>query len=210
MALSKSQSYHHGDLPAALLVAVDEIVRQDGVGAVSLREAARRAGVSHAAPAHHFGDRSGLLTAFAIEGFELLRDHLARGVEAMRRSDEPDFKRCGVAYVEFATTYPAHFAVMFRPELVRPDDRGYQRAALEAFEILLDAVRGLRDDLEPDDPQILAAATGAWSIAHGFATLWLDGELSKLSSVRRPEAAAAEAFDAFLGTLLRQSRRRGS
>lgn len=206
MGASKPQPYHHGDLPAALLAAVDAIVRRDGIGAVSLRGAARHAGVSHAAPAHHFGDKSGLLTAFAIEGFELLRQHLARGVAAMKRSDEPDFKRCGIAYVEFATKYPAHFAVMFRPEHLRTDDRDYQRAALTAFGVLLDAVRELRDDLDAADPGILAAATGAWSMSHGFATLWLEGELSRLSSARTAKAAAAEAFDAFLTTLLRASR----
>lgn len=208
MPASRSQSYHHGDLPAALLTAVEEIVLEGGVGAVSLREAARRAGVSHAAPAHHFGDKSGLLTAFAIAGFELLHRRMLRARRTMERSDKPDFKQCGLAYVDFATKHPAHFAVMFRPEHLHPDDPELQRAELKAFGVLLDAVRMLRDDLDPADPRILAAATGAWSVSHGFATLWLDGELARLSPAKGVRAAAAEAFQAFEATLLHAASRR--
>lgn len=198
-----SESYHHGDLPAALLEAVDEIVREGGVGAVSLREAARRVGVTHSAPAHHFGDKAGLLTAFAAEGFRLLRDHLAAAVPPQVEPDRFDFTQVGLAYVEFAATHPAHFAVMFRPEHVHEEDEDYLREAVEAFTVLLDAVRILRDDLEADDPRILDAATGAWSLVHGFATLWLEGTLSRLARADRARDAAAVAFAAFAETMSR-------
>src|SRR6186713_342124 len=77
-ASKDARPYHHGDLPRALLEAAVEAIAEVGPAAVSLRDLARRAGVSHAAPAHHFGDKAGLLTALAIEGFELLTAELTR------------------------------------------------------------------------------------------------------------------------------------
>src|SRR5215207_9150348 len=98
--------YHHGTLPDALLKATAQLVLESGVSGLSLREVARRAGVSHGAPAHHFGDKAGLLTALATQGFELLGDEME--ATAARR----DFLEAGLAYVRFATGHPAHFQVM--------------------------------------------------------------------------------------------------
>src|SRR5690349_24467205 len=101
--------YHHGDLPEALLKATAQLVQEQGVGALSLREVARRAGVSHGAPAHHFGDKAGLLTALATQGFELFTAALRKardeaGTEPLRR-----FAATGYAYVLFASEHRAHF-----------------------------------------------------------------------------------------------------
>lgn len=201
--MTVADTYHHGDLPAALLGAVDEMVREGGPGAVSLREAARRVGVTHSAPAHHFGDKAGLLTAFAIEGFRLLRDHLAPTVPPQVDPEDFDFTEVGLAYVEFAVSYPAHFAVMFRPEYVHDDDDTYRREAVEAFQPVVDAVRIVRDDLGPDDPAILSAATGAWALVHGFSTLWLEGDMAQLAPGSRARDAAADTFAALGETLVR-------
>src|SRR6478736_10491603 len=105
--MSSDRTYHHGDLRRAVLTAALDVIRTEGPGALSLRDLARRAGVSHAAPAHHFKDRTGLLTAIAAEGYALFADALA---------DAPDLRERGVAYVRFAATHPAHFQVMFQPE----------------------------------------------------------------------------------------------
>ncbi len=185
---------------------MDQIVRRDGLSAVSLREAARRAGVTHSAPAHPFGDKAGLPTAFAIEGFRLLRDELAGGSAKMVESPEVAFREVGLAYVEFATRHPAHFAVMFRPEHLNVDDHEYQQAAWKAFQVLLDAVRTVRQDPPPDDPEIPAAATGAWSLTHGFATLWLEGDLPGFAGGKPAKEAAAGAFPALQATLLQAGR----
>src|SRR3954453_16385563 len=107
------QSYHHGDLRRALLQAAAEAITETGVAALSMRDLARRAGVSHAAPTHHFGDKAGLLTAVAVEGYARLGAALAAA---------GDFAEAGVAYVLFATDHPGYFAVMFRPELYHCDD----------------------------------------------------------------------------------------
>lgn len=206
--MTTADRYHHGDLPAALMAAVDQIVREGGVGAVTLREAARRVGVTHSAPAHHFGSKSGLLTAFAVEGFHLLREHMTAAIASSRRDDGSlEFTAVGLAYVEFAVEHPAHFAVMFRPEHVEGESGSYRQAAVEAFMVLVDAVREIRDDLAPDAPEIVGTATGAWSMTHGFATLWLDGNMAQLVTHGRARDAAEAAFRAFAATLVRAVQR---
>ncbi|MFC4148385.1 TetR/AcrR family transcriptional regulator [Micromonospora mangrovi] len=161
--MTSSQSYHHGDLRRALLAAAAEAMAESGPAALSLRDLARRAGVSHAAPAHHFGDKAGLLTALATQGFELL-------AEALRRAGD-DFRESGVAYVCFAVRHRAHFEVMFRPDLHRADDPGLTAARERAGELLRLGVA--RHTGRGPDVDALAA----WSIVHGFATLWLAGAL---------------------------------
>lgn len=159
------QSYHHGNLRQAMIEAAVQAISESGPAAWSLRELARRAGVSHAAPAHHFGDKTGLLTAVAADGFRLLVDVLAGAGE--------DFLEVGVAYVRFAVDHRAHFEVMFQPELYRPDDPDVSAARDRARDVL---VRGAQA-LSPDRSKDRTTAIAAWSIAHGFASLWLSGAL---------------------------------
>jgi AcrR family transcriptional regulator len=111
------QTYHHGDLRRALLGAAAEVIDERGPAALSLRDLARRAGVSHAAPTHHFGDKAGLLTALAAEGYDMLAADLAEEWAATH-----SFLEQGVAYVRFAVRHRAHFEVMFRPDLYHADD----------------------------------------------------------------------------------------
>src|SRR4051794_7988101 len=112
--MARVKPYHHGDLRRTLLASAVEVITERGVAALSLRDLARRAGVSHAAPTHHFTDRAGLLTAVAAQGWSLLAGALA--------AHTADFTEAGVAYVVFAVEHPAHFAVMRSPDLVRADD----------------------------------------------------------------------------------------
>ena len=165
--VSTARPYHHGDLRRVLLEAAVEAIGQVGPAAVSLRDLARRAGVSHAAPAYHFGDKAGLLTAIAADGFErlgaALRDAYAR---------TGSFLEVGVAYVRFAVTHRAHFEVMFRPELYRPDDPEVSRARAASAALLYGPVGG-------SDPEQMRAAVAAWSLTHGLATLWLNHNLPR-------------------------------
>lgn len=156
-----SSSYHHGNLRRAVMDAAVEAIEESGPSGWSLRELARRAGVSHAAPAHHFGDKTGLLTALAAEGFGLLSAELT--------ASGRDLLDLGVAYVRFATGHRAYFEIMFRPELYRTDDPDLDAARTRAAGLLDRAVRPLSSDSD--------AALAAWSIAHGFAGLWLSGAL---------------------------------
>jgi len=197
----RTRTYHHGDLPAALLEAVDEIVREGDINAVTLREAARRAGVSHAAPAHHFGDKAGLLTAYAAQGFAALRERLLRAGAEAEAVGDPTLAAMGLAYIRFAVEQPGHFAVMFRPELLDEDRPGFREICGGAFAVLVDAVRALHSDRDEGDPQTLLAATGAWSIVHGFATLWLEGNLPEAVRTLPLHEAAGGALGAFGETL---------
>jgi AcrR family transcriptional regulator len=160
--------YHHGGLREAVLKAALEEIEAVGPARLSMREIARRAGVSHAAPAHHFGDKAGIFTAIAIDGYRLLRE-----TTSVTRSGPDALLQGGVAYVVFAITHRAHFEVMFRPELFRAEDPDLETARLEAVDVLFRAVAA---GLGTDDPeQVTATAIAAWSVAHGFAALWLNG-----------------------------------
>ena len=151
-------TYHHGDLRRQVLAAAAEVIAERGVAAVSLRDLARRAGVSHAAPAYHFTNRTGLLTALAVEGFGLL-------AEALSAAD--GLADMGVAYVRFAIAHPAHFRVMFDSDMLDQDDPELAAARGVTREILSVGVADLPD----------LAGLAAWSLAHGFATLRLDGNV---------------------------------
>ncbi|MFJ4899901.1 TetR/AcrR family transcriptional regulator [Streptomyces sp. NPDC088727] len=174
--MTSTRTYHHGDLRRAVLTAALDVIRTEGPGALSLRDLARRAGVSHAAPAHHFKDRTGLLTAIATEGYELFADALA---------DAPDLRERGVRYVRFATEHPAHFQVMFRPELFRAEDPDLVAAKDRASVELRTGVSGLPTARRGEDAGL--AGMAAWSLAHGFATLLLSGNLGGAVGGRDPE-----------------------
>ena len=163
--------YHHGSLRRALLDAALDTIATDGVAAINLRALARRCGVSHAAPTHHFGDRQGLLTAIATEGY----DGLAAAT-ADTWAETGSFLEVGVSYVRYAVTHPGHFAVMFRPDLVDPTDRELVRARSASAAMLFGPV-GSVAPVEGDADARRIAATAAWALVHGIATLWLQGSL---------------------------------
>ncbi|WHT22285.1 TetR/AcrR family transcriptional regulator [Crossiella sp. CA-258035] len=176
--MSTKGSYHHGDLRRTLLDAAVTAITDAGPAGFSLRELARRAGVSHAAPVHHFGDKAGVLTALATEGFDKLAEALSGAAERTG-----SFAEVGVAYVRFAIGHRAHFEVMFRPELYRTDDPALTTARERANEVLVSGVRSVR----PEGVELGEIA--AWSLVHGFATLWLSGALPA-DLGRDPESAA--------------------
>jgi AcrR family transcriptional regulator len=169
----KSDGYHHGDLRAALLKAAEEIIRESGVEGLTLRACARRAGVSHGAPAHHFGSVTGLLTEFAAEGFDRL-------AEAMRRKQlkDPDdqLEASGLGYIEFAMRWPEHFRVMWRSELLNENSPRLQQARETAQQPLRAALllaNGQQRSLSEDE--LAGLFQLAWCGVHGYATLWVEG-----------------------------------
>jgi AcrR family transcriptional regulator len=169
-ASKDARPYHHGDLPRVLLDAAIQAIAEVGPAAVSLRDLARRAGVSHAAPAYHFGDKAGLLTAVAADGFERLAATLREAYQTTG-----SFLEVGVAYVRFAVTHRAHFEVMFRPELYRTDDPELVRARDAARALLYPPAAEVAN--RPDGDADLRAGVAAWSLVHGLATLWLSHNL---------------------------------
>ncbi|MDH6450744.1 MULTISPECIES: TetR/AcrR family transcriptional regulator [unclassified Streptomyces] len=183
-----NRPYHHGDLRHAILTAALDVIAVDGPAGLSLRDLARRAGVSHAAPAHHFRDRTGLLTAIAADGFALL---------AAAVNDASDLKDAGVRYVRFAREHPAHFQVMFAPELLRADDLELTTARALATDALRTSVSAVRADDFGIDSRL--AGVAAWSLAHGFATLLLSHNLDGPVGDRDAE----EVFRTLATTLFR-------
>jgi len=150
-------TYHHGDLPAALLRAAGRTLENRGISALSLREAARRAGVSHNAPYRHFPDREALLAALAAEGFAMLGEQL-RGKPG---------REMGAAYVRFALEQPQRFRLMFGGQLPLAKYPQLSTAAKAAYESLVGAFKDL--------PRSELAAAAAWSLVHGLSNLLLDG-----------------------------------
>ena len=157
-------TYHHGDLKAVILAKAATLVAERGADGISLRELAREAGVSHAAPAHHFTDRRGLFTALAAEGWHLLAEAL--------KAARPDFIAAALAYVGFALAHPGHYAVMFDRSLVNPEDPELKAAQDAAGAELAAGVGTLKDERAKADPQ--SAALAAWSLVHGFVMLRLN------------------------------------
>jgi AcrR family transcriptional regulator len=162
--MSGRDTYHHGDLKATILAEAAVLVAERGADGLSLRELARAAGVSHAAPAHHFTDRRGLFTALATEGFQMLADAL----EGAR----PDFLEAALAYVRFAIDHPGHYEVMFDKSLYDAADPDLVAAETASGAELAAGVGTLDDQRAKDDPE--AAALAAWSLVHGFSLLWLN------------------------------------
>lgn len=178
--------YHHGDLPNALRAAAVEVIDERGLGAFSLREVARRAGVSHTAPAHHFGDSRGLLTSLATEGFDAL---YATTSTAAAEHQEPVARlmAIGTVYVELARSHHAHCEVMFRPDLVDQDDPALQAAGLRAYGLLEDTVRDLirGEDLDVD---LDDAVWLCWSAMQGLVVL--EPKIARLSALHGGPAVA--------------------
>jgi AcrR family transcriptional regulator len=162
--------YHHGDLPNALRCAAADLIAERGLGGFSLREVARRAGVSHAAPAHHFGDTSGLLTSLAKEGFAYLADTVQA---AARGIDDPVERLVAVgrAYVRVGGQHPGHCQVMFRTDVVDVDDPELQTAGRRAYAILEDAVRAVAEAHNPD-LDVIEAANLCWTMCQGLLELY--------------------------------------
>ncbi|ATB32920.1 TetR/AcrR family transcriptional regulator [Melittangium boletus] len=173
-------AYHHGDLRQALLDASLALIAEEGFGALSLREVARRAGVTHAAPYRHFADKEALLVAVAEEGFRAMTSRMK---EEMAREQSPIDRlgACGVAYVLFAVEHAAHFRVMFGPHFTRPLKSLDEDA--DAFALLVGALAEAQRAGEVRDGDTSRQALACWSLVHGLASLLVDGQLT-------PEAVA--------------------
>ncbi|HEY0149077.1 MAG TPA: TetR/AcrR family transcriptional regulator [Allosphingosinicella sp.] len=194
-------SYHHGQLRESLLAAAEAVIAERGVDAFSLRETARRAGVSPAAPAHHFGDARGLLTALATLAFDRFGDALASAeAAAAGEGRQARMQAQGLAYVRFALEERAKFDLMWRYALIDREDTVYQAASYRGFQLLDRAVRG-PDAPAPSGPgdPILAPSIACWATVHGFARLALDGAFG--SDSEAPARAVKALLPAVLGHL---------
>ncbi|MBI4509255.1 MAG: TetR/AcrR family transcriptional regulator [Deltaproteobacteria bacterium] len=170
------ETYHHGDLRQALVDASIELLSKQGPGAVTMRALARKLGVSHAAPKHHFSDKAALLGEVASRGFSALAQAMREAMDAAGNQPLPRLMAGGVAYVCFAGTHPEHFRLMFGVgHGGRPIEASVR--AREAYEVLVDAVKRVLEPQGADSERIRVATVAARALVHGLAVLWLDGEL---------------------------------
>jgi len=186
--------YHHGALREALLTSAERELAEKGIEGFSLRGVAKRAGVSHAAPAHHFKDTGGLLTALAAEGFRRFVAVQTMRQAGAKKDGESQLVAAGLGYVEFATANPALFRLMFSSR--RPDhgDPALAAAARAAFDRLVADVARLRGADPWEDPSVMLDVMAAWAIVHGLGDLLNAGRLKHLQGMSnaKREAAVAE------------------
>ena len=158
------KTYHHGHLQQALLDAAIQLIGEVGHNGFTLREVARRAGVSHNAPYRHFADRDELLSAVAAQGFRELNEAM---LEAGTGEPTPlgRLKQAGAAYVEFALRRPEHFTVMFDASIAKSESDA------QAFETLLGLIKECQEAGSLPGGEPLRLALLAWSMVHGVAKL---------------------------------------
>jgi AcrR family transcriptional regulator len=173
------RKYHHGDLWRGLIDAALALIAEGELRTFSLREVARRAGVTAAAPYHHFKDKAALLAAVAEEGFVALCGRLEAALAAVP-SDDPRgrFKALARAYLEFARARPAHYRVMFLPELKsQKEPSSFHTAADRTLQVVAKEVEMAAPQASPQE--VMTRTVLIWSIGHGLASLWNDGVLDQ-------------------------------
>ncbi|WP_291859863.1 TetR/AcrR family transcriptional regulator [Bradyrhizobium sp.] len=198
--VSEETPYHHGDLHDALLKAAETVLERDGLGGLTLRAVAREAGVSHAAPTHHFGDLTGLVSELAAIGFRQFN----AAMSAAGAIDAPPLLRAmarAKAYVAYAQAHPGMYGLMFRTERLDMTRPSLHEAASASFAGLAGAVGVSRQEQISEQALSLeqaAAIARAWSLVHGFTTLLLDGRLADILRRLPKGTDAAMLLDAML------------
>ncbi|WGD55626.1 WHG domain-containing protein [Bradyrhizobium sp. CB1650] len=187
--------YHHGALREALLEAAERVLERDGLGGLTLRAVAREAGVSHAAPTHHFGDLTGLVSELAAIGFRQFNAAMASACDAATTPLERALAR-PKAYVAYAQAHPGMYGLMFRTERLDYSRPSLHEAAEASFAGLANAIGAMRQEQISGHALTLdqgAAIARAWSMVHGFTTLLLDGRLKDILE-RLPKGTTVEGL----------------
>jgi AcrR family transcriptional regulator len=181
----RRRAYHHGDLRSAILAAASEVLEKEGLSELSLREAARRAGVSHSAPYRHFPDREALLAALAAEGFALL-------AQAQREAAAASGLRgMGEAYVRFALARPQRFQLMFGGAVRISKHPQLREVATRTFE----GLSGALAQRSPGARGASDASVAAWALVHGLAHLLMEERIA-------PAALAGRTHEQFVSDVL--------
>jgi AcrR family transcriptional regulator len=167
------RGYHHGNLREALIEAALSLIAESGPAGFTITEAARRAGVSPAAPYRHFRDADALLAEVALRGFERLAASLTTTWDEGRPDPVTAFERMGRAYLAFARTEPAYYVAMFEASVAVEDYPSLAAAADGAFRTLREAAEQVTARLPKEDrPPSLMVALHVWALSHGIASLF--------------------------------------
>ncbi|MCG6114441.1 MAG: TetR/AcrR family transcriptional regulator [Mesorhizobium sp.] len=183
----KQRRYHHGDLRRTLLDAAERELEDKGIEGFTLRGCAKRAGVSHAAPAHHFKDANALLSALAAEGFA----RFTRAMDDRQAAAAPEPRErmiaAGLAYLDFALASPAMLRLMFSSE--RPDHQmpELEKEAGKAFDLLVRSVKAMRGDERAGDQGLEEEVAAIWATVHGMTELVVSGRMKFLPELFGPE-----------------------
>jgi AcrR family transcriptional regulator len=180
--MRRPKPYHHGNLREALLEAAIRLIAEVGPTAFTLREVARRAGVSHNAPYRHFRDRDDLMAAVAAQGFRELTRAMIEAAAAKSQALER-LKHAGLAYVTFALRRPEHFTVMFDAPVSKRKHPDSAAAGEESFATLLGFVRRCQQAGRLRSGDLRQLALLAWTMVHGIAKLAITGRLPFHSNV---------------------------
>lgn len=199
---TRNPTYFDGDLRATLLDVAEAEVAAHGAAQVSLRSVAKRAGVSHAAPAHHFGDKQGLFTAMAAGGFAALSGRMHAALTDLSAAPAAErIQHLGMAYLDFARQRPGLFAVMWRPEL----HHGSDPALRAGWQTVQDTMTALIVQAQQEgwsvhhDPQHLVVL--GWATVHGLAVLWRDGPLTEQTARQDPSTLSREVLKTLAAAL---------
>lgn len=176
-------AYHHGDLRGALLRAAEEELTEKGMEGFTLRGCAKRAGVSHAAPAHHFKDANALLTELAAIGFERFTE--AMHARQRQAGDDPRWRliNAGLGYIDFAKANPALFGLMFSSFRTDFETAHLKDHSSAAFHLLVASVAAARHTTPSNDPRLLRDVAAAWATAHGLADLVMSNRMPFLDAI---------------------------
>ena len=200
-AASEESPYHHGALRDALLKAAETVLERDGLAGLTLRAVAREAGVSHAAPTHHFGDLTGLVSELAAIGFRQFNAAMAAAGAAAGHTPMEKALARAKAYVAYAQAHPGMYGLMFRTERLDMKRPSLHEAAEASFAGLAGAIGASRQEQISEQALSLdqaAAIARAWSLVHGFTMLLLDDRLSDILR-RLPKGTDVETLlDAML------------
>ena len=186
----KRDSYHHGDLHAALVDAGVTVLAETGLDGFSLRKVAARVGVSHSAPAHHFGDTAGLLAALATRGFDELLGRMRQRQAQAPLTPEAQLTASGLGYLDFALHSPALFRLIFGSGLTVAGSAELEAAAEAAFTHLATDLARLRGAEPFAYPGAMDEVMATWSMVHGFCELLISGRL-KAAQGLEPDAREA-------------------
>lgn len=175
---TRSSSYHHGDLRAALIAEAAAMIAEGGAESLTLRSIGQRLGVSRAAPYRHFQDKSALLVAVAAAGFKRLSDRLQSVNAGAPRAGIERFRRMGEEYIRFALENPAHYRLMYGKEALTREDQPELRMSADALlDQLVTVIQAYQRSggIRRQDPRTQAYV--AWSTVHGLASLLIEGQI---------------------------------
>ncbi|RWP22918.1 MAG: TetR/AcrR family transcriptional regulator [Mesorhizobium sp.] len=190
-----SRPYHHGDLRRAVIETALDMLREEKGWQFTLREVARRAGVSHAAPYKHFSDKAALLAEIAMIGFDRLRESLSAAKSEAPKTLRDEITPIARAYVAFGTDNPALYRLMFSAEEGKAVGMHLNGRALAVFDVLVEILRRGQAAGSIRKRPIEGQAAAGWGLIHGMTMLAIDGLLV-------PEKVGSAPLDAALSTLM--------